>query len=245
MTGPVMPSSAAQSCWITGQSFVAAAPFVLFAFLAAVLVARVSWVIYYLYRYRRSGRGSIREALLATSANIEVQRQPDDDIDDELDAYIEKVANDFRFLAQRQTDVSLVGGSVSFAAWTALFIAVSDAGIESGISDRTLALLLSGAMLLLAGPICLRREDFHWNYILRESMLYVGFTVVLFSLCSIAIDLGGIGASIGALIVAFAVVVADLAEVKSHWELLRYKLPEPAGNDPEGDAESQLPAGLA
>jgi hypothetical protein len=236
-----MPSIPASSCWVSQELITDAAPFVLLAFLATVLVARGASLIYYFYRYKRSGRGSIKEALRETTANVEAYGEPVNDI-----AALEPA---LREVGKRQMDISLVGGSVSTAAWTALFIAASNNSVDTGISDRTLAMLLSGAMVLLAGPICFRSEEFYFKYLMRESLLYLGFTIVLFSVCSIAIDKGGVAGAIGALILALGVVVADVAEVRSHRKMLRDFLPDQhrdAMHDSEPvDTPTELPAGLA
>ncbi|MFC7614808.1 hypothetical protein ACFQV2_16070 [Actinokineospora soli] len=120
-------------------------------------------------------------------------------------------------LSERQLDTSLVGGSVALAAWTQLFVS-SGGAPGSRISGTSLALLFTGALVLVMAPVVFRTPGLHLTYIGRESGSHVGFGLVLLSLFSVVADLVP-GLRVPMIVLACLIVTRDAAEVVQHLRL--------------------------
>jgi hypothetical protein len=94
-------------------------------------------------------------------------------------------------LLEREThrlDVMLVGGSISLAAWSQLFVS-SKTSPASQLSGLTLGLLFAGASSLIAGPLLWRSEGLHLTLMGRTAVLHIGFGLIALSLASTILDL--------------------------------------------------------
>ncbi|MFD5174768.1 hypothetical protein ACFWM1_03065 [Nocardia sp. NPDC058379] len=108
----------------------------------------------------------------------------------------------------RTFEIMLVGGSIGIAAWGGLFAASAEPPADR-LSGLTLYLLFAGTACLLAGPLIWRARGVYLTALGRRSATELGFSLIVFSLASIVIDLRVPVAMGAALAVAGIIVVRD------------------------------------
>ncbi|WP_210634292.1 hypothetical protein [Streptomyces sp. GESEQ-13] len=165
------------------------------------LTLRVACIAFYIILFPiRDVPSPLRKAVTATSAALEPGL---------TDAERTEANEEYKAKMRRQFDVCLVGGAIATAAWTALLVAPPETYHVSGF---TLGLLLAGAVTLISGPILARYDGRHLTLLVREAAIYLGFTAIALSLCSVTIDLAYKGWRIAAFVVAIVIVVRDLID---------------------------------
>jgi hypothetical protein len=112
----------------------------------------------------------------------------------------------------RRLDVMLVGGSISLAAWSQLFVS-SNASPASQLSGLTLGLLFAGASSLIAGPLLWRSEGLHLTLMGRSAVLHIGFGLIALSLASTILDLHLRAAGAVGIVVVSLIALREVADI--------------------------------
>lgn len=179
-------------------------PDLLMALLVLMVGARIVWFGDFLRRCWKATAGQNRRPQLAWEKARQSTNQLQQGTTERHQKLLEQETH--------RLDVMLVGGSISLAAWSQLFVS-SKASPASQLSGLTLGLLFAGASSLIAGPLLWRSEGLHLTLMGRSAVLHIGFGLIALSLASTILDLHLRVAGVVGIVVVSLIALRELADV--------------------------------
>ncbi|WP_328447582.1 hypothetical protein OG780_12420 [Streptomyces sp. NBC_00386] len=200
---------------------------VVLACMSAIVAFRAMGLIYYYTIFPMSPAGWL-EAARATTVELAQGTESD-----EIKAKARELYDE---LAHNQLDASMLGGTIAAAAWSVIFVVDKPDEPASRLSGVSVGLLFLGAVVLIAGPILAREGDRHFGLLLREAAIYVGFNAILFSFCSMAIELASTAWGVVALAIVVCATIRELRYCRVQWQRISDMEQNRMSNQNDGEA---------
>lgn len=175
------------------------------ACISVIVAFRVSLLVYHFTMFSMDWSGWL-EAVRKPTVTLAQATESE-----QVKAEAKKV---YKELASYQFDASMLGGTIAAATWSVIFVVDKPDEPASRLSGVSVGLLFIGAVVLIAGPVLARHDKPLFGTLLRDSAIYVGLNAILFSFCSMAMDLASTPWRVIALLI---VLCATARELRYSW----------------------------